>query len=403
MADTEVLVGELLKEEDNKLVLVAKESGLAEQKQHMLLASFGEYFTSAVAVIGQSQDLEVTSEDQKDDIEQAGIARKELKRLRCDAENQRKSLKEASLREGQAVDKMFNVIKEIIKPEEDRLEEIEKIVERAAEKRRQAKIAERRAMLAGYVENTTVYKYEDISDEDFVALIKELDDARNAREEEAKRRAAEEEAARKKAEEERVAREKAMAVEQERIRKENEKLKADAEAKAELERKRVSERSEQLKEIGIPVGEVVFGFRVSALDLAGAEDKEWEGILAEAKRRVQMDEDKKAADIKAEAERQAELAKERKAADAEREMRKSLEAEIMAKAHAEAKAQAEAEEQQRQSLLAPDKDKLTKFADELDAIALPNVSNREAGKLLDETKDFLTRISKNLRVKAEQL
>lgn len=353
MADTEVLVGELLKDEDNKLVLVAKESGLAEQKQHMLLASFGEYFTSAIAVIGQSQDLEVTSEDQKDDIEQAGIARKELKRLRCDAENQRKSLKEASLREGQAVDKMFNVIKEIIKPEEDRLEEIEKIVERAAEKRRQAKIAERRAMLAGYVENTTVYKYEDISDEDFVALIKELDDARNAREEEAKRRAAEEETARKKAEEERIAREKAMAEEQEHIRKENEKLKAEAEAREK--------------------------------ELAKQREADEKRLAAER------------------AEQEKKLEAERQKAEEERQKREALETEQRKKAEAEAKAKAEAEEQQRQSLLAPDKDKLTKFADELDAIELPNVSNREAGKLLDDTKDFLTRISKNLRVKAEQL
>lgn len=90
-------------------------------------------------------------------------------------------------------------------------------------------------------------------------------------------------------------------------------------------------------------------------------------------------------------------------ADAERKAREKLEAEKRAKEEAEAKTKAEAEAAERQKLLAPDKEKLIAFADELDKLQLPLVENREARELLDETKDFLVRIGKNLRQKAEEL
>lgn len=353
MADTEALVGELLKDENNKLVTVAKESGLAEQKQHMLLASFGEYFTSALTIINQSQDLEVTSEDQKDEIEQASIARKELKKLRCEAENQRKSLKESALREGQAIDKMFNVIKEIIKPEEDRLEQHEKFAERMAAERFARTCAERKARLLEYVEDAGFYKYENLSDDAFDQLIKQLEDARVAREK-AEREAAEAaEAERQRLEAERIAREKATAEEAERIRKENEKLKAEAAAReAEIAKQRV------------------------------AEEKRLQAERLEQNRKI---------------------AAERAKAEEERKKREAIEAEQRAKAEEQAKAKAEAAEAERQALLAPDKEKLVKFADSIAQIEAPLVSDDKARDLITATKRYLDQVSDNLRQKAKLL
>lgn len=345
-------IGEIV-EAPKELAVIVTQSGLEQSKAATLLSSFGEPFQSALSIIQAAQDINVTSEDQIDEIEQAGIARKELKRVRCEVENTRKILKESIVREGKAIDGMANVIKAIIVPVEENLEKQEKFAERLAAERHARKVAERQAKLTTYVTDTSMYKYEDISDEAFAQLIKQLDDAKKAQEEAeriAKEKAEEE---RKKAEAERLERDRKAAEEAERIRKENEKLKAEAEAREK--------------------------------ELARQREAEAKRLAAE-----RAEQDKK-------------LAEERAKAEAERKKREQLEAEQKAKAEAEAQAKAAEEEAKRQALLAPDKDKLIKFADFIEAIEMPNVANREAGKLLDETQDFLNRIGKNLRQKAKQL
>jgi DNA repair exonuclease SbcCD ATPase subunit len=338
---------------EGELVVVAQNSGLEQTKVEGLLSKFGDPFNHARQAIEMAKGIEVTSEDQKDEMEAAKVARIELKRIRVDVEHTRKELKEQSLREGKAIDGMANIIKAMIVPVEEHLEKQEKFAERLAAERKARKIAEREAELSKYVEDTSMYKFEDISDEAFKQLIAQLVAAKKAQEDAEREARRLEEEARKKAEAERLAKEKAMAAEQERIRKENEKLKAEAAAKE--------------------------------AELAEQRAKEEKRLAAER------------------AEQEKKLAAERAKAEEERKKREAIEAEQRAKEEAEARAKAEAEEAQRQALLAPDKQKLLNFADVIDAIAMPNVANREAGKLLDETKDFLTRISKNLRLKAKQL
>jgi hypothetical protein len=147
-------------------------------------------------------------------------------------------------------------------------------------------------------------------------------------------------AAEAQAEKDRLAKEEADRIEQERIRKDNERLKKEAEQR-EIE---------------------------AAKERKLADDK----LEAERKKREKLEQEK------------------RDRENAEIEERK-------AKEIVEGIEKAKAEEAERQKLLAPDKEKLTAFANIIDNLELPNVSNREAGKLLDETKDFLDRISKNLR------
>jgi hypothetical protein len=123
---------------------------------------------------------------------------------------------------------------------------------------------------------------------------------------------------------------------------------------------------------------------------------------------------KRQADIEAEEKARQEMIAEnarlKKEADIAHEKAAKIEAERKAerevaereRLNRERETAAEAEKQ-RQSLLAPDKDKLLRFAEQIEAIELPNVSNPEAGKVLGETKDFLNRISKNLKAKAKKL
>lgn len=101
--------------------------------------------------------------------------------------------------------------------------------------------------------------------------------------------------------------------------------------------------------------------------------------------------------LKKEAEaREAELAAERRKLEAkESEERKA--------AQTKAEAEERAAMEQRQALLAPDRDKLLKFAEVIEALELPAVADKQAGKVLAETRDFLDRITKNLRKKASEL
>lgn len=342
-----------MSESTSELATIAQQSGLEQTKMSDLLAKFAEPFQQAQYIINESKGITVTSEDQKAEMEEARVARLELKRLRVDTEHTRKELKEQSLREGKAIDGMANIIKAMIIPTEEYLESQEKFAERLAAERYAHRCAERKSQLEKYVTDPTYFKYEDLGDEEFKALIQQLVDAKAAREE-AERKAKEvAEAEAKRLEEERVAREKAAAAEAERMRKENEKLRSEAIAReAELAEQRAIEEKRQAVE---------------------------------------------------RAEQEKKLAAEQAKAAEERAKREAIEAEQRRQAEVEAKAKAQAEEEQRQALLAPDKEKLVKFADDIERIQLPAVANREAGKVLDETKDFLSRISKNLRQKATQL
>lgn len=138
-----------------------------------------------------------------------------------------------------------------------------------------------------------------------------------------------------------------------------------------------------------------------------ADRKEQERIRKEndqLKKDAEQREVKAAAERKeAEEKRKADQAEQDRKLDVERKKREKLEQEKIDREKAESDAKAKAEEEQRQALLAPDKEKLMHMANVLDNLMFPNVSNREAGKLLDETKDFLDRISKNLRNKAREL
>lgn len=125
------------------------------------------------------------------------------------------------------------------------------------------------------------------------------------------------------------------------------------------------------------------------------------------------------AQLKKEAEaREAAIAAERRMADEkaakekaeyDAKLAKECEArEIAEKAEVDRKAEedrktADAEASARKALLAPDKEKLLAFADILDTLEMPALSNRDAGKVLDEAKDTLTTLSKTLRDKAQKL
>lgn len=327
---------------DNKLTVIAKENGLDVEKTQGLLSKFKEPLEHAQNALETAKGIQVTSEDQTAEMEEARHARLELKDIRVGVEHTRKELKEQSLREGKAIDGMANIIKAMVIPAEEYLEKQEKFAENLAKEVLARQTAERLNTLLQYTDSPNLYSFESMDAGVFEKLVSELKTAKETREN-----------AEKQVELDRIAKEKADKEEQERIRQENAKLKAEAEAR----------------------------------EAAAAKER----AKAEAERKAIED-----AANKKQAEMQAKL-------DAEREAREAAEkADADKQAFLDHKA-AIAEEEKRKALLAPDKEKLLAFADVIDRLDLPNVSNRESGKVLDETRDFLNRISKNLRSKAKEL
>jgi hypothetical protein len=302
-----------LNQEVTELAVVGKDNGLEPTKVEVLLSNFGQAYATAKELAAGATDIVVTHEDQTALMREARAKRLALKNVRVGVENTRKSLKEQSLREGKAVDGMANIIKALIVPVEEHLENQEKFAEIRQAERKAARHAERIEKLSKYVADVSLYSLDDMADDTFENLVASSKEAFEAQE-----------AAKAKAAAERIAAEKAAAEEQERIFQENIRLKEEA-----------AEREA--------------------------------AIEAERKKRLEVE--------RAEAERRA----------AE-----------------EAKAE-EAAVASRAALLAPDKEKLVALAIRIDALEMPHVASLEAGKLLDETSDFLNRISKNLRKKAEEL
>jgi len=179
----------MAEQKENKLQVIVRESGLETTKAQFILEKFQNYFEIASDWEEKAKTLIVTNENQQAEMEMARVGRLFLRDKRIAVEKARKELKEQALREGKAIDGIANVLKALIIPIEQYLEQQEKFVE-----------------------------------------------IREAAKEDAKRKEIE-----RRMEEERLAEEKAKAEEQERIRLENEQLKAKAverEKQAKIERDR---------------------------------------------------------------------------------------------------------------------------------------------------------------------
>jgi hypothetical protein len=175
---------------ENQLEIIVKDSGLEATKAQYILKNFQNYFDVAADWEKKAKTIIVTSENQKADMDIARVGRLFLREKRIAIEKARKELKEQSLREGKAIDGIANVLKALIVPIEDYLEQQEKFPEIQAKKKEEA-------------------------------MRLEIE---------------------RRIEEERIAKEKAEAEERERIKLENERLKKEAE---EREKAIIAERKKQ--------------------------------------------------------------------------------------------------------------------------------------------------------------
>lgn len=228
-------------EDKNQIVQIIEKSGLQPAQAKPLLDSFGNYFVQAHKLVTKGKGIKVTDISQVVEMQQARVIRRQLADLRIDADKTRVALKEGYLRGASAVQAIYNDIRDIIKPEEDRLYEQEKFKERIEAELLAKKHADRIEKLSLYVEDVSMYSLKDMGDEVFAKLLEDQKIAFKARLQKEKE-----------LEDARLAEIEADKKEQERIRLENIELKKQADERerlAEIERKKQADllRIEQEK------------------------------------------------------------------------------------------------------------------------------------------------------------
>jgi hypothetical protein len=158
-----------------------------------------------------------------------------IKNIRVDCEKVRKNLKEESLRKGRAIDGMANVIKYLIAPIEEHLDNQEKFVERQEQQRIEALRQKRVSELWQYqVDGNNFPNLGAMPEEQYTLLLSGV-----------KTQFENAVAAAKKAEADRIERERLKAEEDERIRKENEARRIENEK---LQKKLAIEKEKTEKE-----------------------------------------------------------------------------------------------------------------------------------------------------------
>lgn len=349
----------------NDLAVVVSEQGLEKPKAELLLSSFAPFFAEAKELVTVGRALEVTDVNDDEGMKKAREIRRKLQDIRTKGvEVTRKELKEQSLRESRAIDGMANVIKAIIVPVEKHLMAQEKFKELQEEKILLERYQKRIDLLGKYVDDVTLYKIKEMSDEAFEKL---LGDAKLAHE-----------------------------------------AKLEAERKAEAERVEAQKKEKVYRDRLMELAPIAkFQPRPISLD---TDEREYEEILKVTKAAAEKHEmEQEALRKQAEADRKArEKAEEKlkKQQEAEAERKRKEEAAAKAKAEAEAKAKAEAEEQERQALLAPDKDKLTKFANELHEFVdknSPALKSDDSQQLLNRVLGMLNQAEDTIRKGVKKL
>lgn len=331
--DTQTL--EIVEPVEAQLVEYAGKTGLEQTSTTPLVAAFRPVFIESRKVLAESIGVAESVKDATcvSEISQARKCRLAIRKVRIAGEKVRKDQKATALAYGKAVDGFYNILEADLAPVEKALQDAEDTAERAEVARKDGIEHGRKAALAPFVSDVTLYAVRDMAEPAFQALLIGVKTAKEQAE-----------AAAKKAEADRIEAEKARLAEEARIKAENERLRQEAAALEEANRQeRLKEQA--LREVARQKAEA------DAKAAADVARKEREAI--EAKARIE----------KAEAEAKAK--KEREAAEAiaarEREARQKAEAELQAQRDADAKKAAAEVLAKRKAESAGDAEKISNY------------------------------------------
>lgn len=322
---------------NNELVTVIEQAGLDEPKAATLYAGFNGIYQQASVLVADAKNIAVTEESDVEGMTRAREVRLALKRLRVEAEELRKTSKEGIVREGKAIDGVANILKAMIVPAEEWLEQQEKFAEIARAKREQEVYDERVRELSPFVGLSVAhYNLREMTEDEYATV---LSDAKANHQ-----RWLDEEAA---LEKERIEREKEEERKRALLAEENKRLKAEAE---EREKKIAAERALATKQ-------------------------------AEKER---LERDRKQKELEAKA-------------TAEREAREKVEREMREREEAEAKAREEAQAQALAAEMAPDKVKLAELAEAIRSFPMPTMKTKKTQAVILKIESVLLDASQEIK------
>ena len=408
MAKQEPIEGEIVK---NEIAVLLDEQGVTENNiRSEIVEAFGGPFNAAGAILAKfstdeegnlvpgKEAIAVSSVDQVEDMKEARIQRLALREARITIENNRKSLKDESLKRGQAIDTTARALKQFIEPVEKYLETQEKFAELKAAADKAERLAARTSAISKFTD-PGMYNLNDMEEQPFQELLIKLE------KEEADRVAAE------RAELERQEAEaKAERERQQKIAEDNERLRKEA-AEAEAANQRKLDRVNELVNIGMrwnaeATSYEAYDQKIAAADILGLNDVKWRQVVSKAEQAIlgHREAEKKAAQD-AEAKAEAIRAEERAAAEAARVKAEELEKAEAARKAAEEKAAADRAAAEHASLVAPDKDKIKSILPRLENIKLdlPATKDQKAQEIVANTYDMLEKIAAYINDNVEKL
>lgn len=340
----------------NSLEKIVSNSGLDKSKSDYLLEKFADATALAESWAQKAKEIVVTDESQTDLMKSAREGRLLLKDKRVEIEKTRKSLKEASLKEGRAIDDIAKALTALIAPTEEYLQLQEDFVKIKEKQRTMQLHGIRIHELIQYVDASELSSSLELGympESQFQAMLtgyKVTYEKRIADE--------------KKAEEERIAQQKADEEAREAQRIENERLKKEADEREKqfaAERKAAQEKADKER-----------------AELEAKAKEEREKAAAEAKKQKEI-QDKKLKE--------------------EREAREKVEAELKAKREQEQKEIEDAEK----LASAGDKEKIKDLIKRLHEFNLPEVKSKKAKAIVTATQIKITELIDNITQSSSKL
>lgn len=149
-------------------------TGVEEDAAKALLAAYGMPLNEAGAILSTYKDIKVKDESQAYLMAEARQKRLKLRDIRIAVGKRHDELKADILKQGNAIDFVARTVRQYIEPAEVYLENQEKFAERAATMRKAELIIKRTTELLKYTDDTSMYNFENMADDAFEMLLKQL-------------------------------------------------------------------------------------------------------------------------------------------------------------------------------------------------------------------------------------
>ena len=242
---------------------IFKKTGIGHQMQSVIEDSFTKPFTEAAGCCKSASKIHVRGEDDTKSMEAAGAIHKAVREVRLTTEKVRKTLKDESLRTGQAIDAAARKIKDMVEPVEQAMQEAATYAETMRARRMAELEAKREAELDNLEWDHTSYDLSMMPEDQYLRilntakaahkeLLEERERQRIADLEEAERLRIENEELRRKAEEADKLRREAEARQRERAEKAAQEAaqRVALEKRGRLQREREEARIRSLSDAG---------------------------------------------------------------------------------------------------------------------------------------------------------